>query len=88
MGISQPALSKALKATETVPEPREGFSGASPYEICARYDAGFIDRDQLVDELTRWSYGAQGGTDGYDSLIVDQPGSWTHVELALCIKKP
>jgi hypothetical protein len=82
LGISQPALSKALRSTETVAEPREGFSGASPYEICERYDAGFIERDQLIDELTRWSYGEQGSTDGYDSLIVDESGSWTDVELA------
>ncbi|GAB3186274.1 hypothetical protein GCM10027060_26660 [Nesterenkonia halophila] len=83
LGISQPALSKALRSTESVEEPREGFSGASPYEICQRYDSELIDREQLIDELTRWSYGAQGSTDGYDSLIVDEPGSWTDVELAL-----
>lgn len=82
LGISQPALSKALRSTEAVPEPPEGFSGASPYEICERYDAGFIQRDQLIDELTRWNYGAQGSTDGYDSLMVDDPGSWTDVEMA------
>lgn len=82
LGISQPALSKALRSAEQVQEPREGFSGASPYEICERYYVEFIDREQLIDELTRWSYGEQGGTDGYDSLIVDELGSWSDVELA------
>lgn len=27
-----------------------------PYELCQRYAAGEIDRDQLIDELARWEY--------------------------------
>lgn len=56
IGISQPALSKALKGAQSVPEPAEGFSGASPYEILLRFDAGLLSREQLIDELSRWDY--------------------------------
>ena len=57
----------------------DGFSGATPAEICQRYAAGFIDRAHLVDELTRFPYVKGGQTDGYDSLIVDPPGTWSEV---------
>lgn len=61
----------------------DGFSGATPAEICHRYAAGFIDRAQLVDELTRSPYVKGGQTDGYDSLIVDPPGTWSEVSAAV-----
>lgn len=66
---------------DAVPE----FSGASPYEICQQYAAGALTRGEVRDELVRWPYGAQGSTagDGVDDLIVDEPGSWTDVEIAL-----
>ena len=35
---------------------REGFSGASPYEIAQRYAAGDIDRDTMIRELSAWPY--------------------------------
>lgn len=57
----------------------DGSSGATPYEICQRYAAGVIDRMQLIDELTRFPYVKDGETDGYDSLIVDEPGTWSEV---------
>lgn len=57
----------------------DGFSGPTPYEICQRYAAGVIDRVQLVDELIRFPYVKAGETDGYDSLIVDEPGAWSEV---------
>lgn len=61
----------------------DGFSGATPAEICQRYAAGFIDRAHLVDELTRFPYVKGGQTDGYDSLIVDPPGTWSEVSAAV-----
>lgn len=57
----------------------DGFSGATPHEICERYAVGEIDRDRLIDELTRYPYEPGGATDGYDSLIVDPPGTWSEV---------
>ncbi|NTW39882.1 MAG: hypothetical protein HGA44_08315 [Cellulomonadaceae bacterium] len=82
LGISQPALSSALRTAARVEMPATGFSGASPLEICQRYAAGLIERAQLVDELTRWTYARRDRTDGYDSLAVDQEGTWADVEFA------
>lgn len=79
LGIAQPSVLSALKTAAKVPMPVDGFSGATPYEICQRYAAGFIDRAQLVDELTRFPYAEGGQTDGYDSLMVDPPGAWAEV---------
>lgn len=80
LGIAQPSVHNALRTAAKVPMPLDGFSGATPYEICQRYAAGFIDRGKLVDELTRFPYVKGGETDGYDSLIVDPPGTWSEVD--------
>lgn len=80
LGIAQPSVLSALRTAAKVAMPLEGFSGATPYEICQRYAAGFIDRENLVDELTRFPYVKGGQTDGYDSLIVDPAGTWSEVE--------
>ncbi|MEV8249442.1 hypothetical protein AB0O87_00785 [Microbacterium sp. NPDC076768] len=79
LGIAQPSVSSALRTAAKVTMPLEGFSGATPYEICQRYAGGIIDRAQLVDELTRFPYVEGGRTDGYDSLIVDPAGTWSEV---------
>lgn len=79
LGIAQPSVLSALRTAAKVAMPLEGFSGATPYEICQRYAAGFIDRAKLVDELTRFPYVKGGKTDGYDSLIVDPAGTWSEV---------
>ncbi|RXR22092.1 MarR family transcriptional regulator [Oerskovia turbata] len=81
--ISQPAVNKALKAAGRVPDVREGFSGASPYEIAERYAAGQIDRAQLVEELMRWPYAEQTKTDGFDWLVEEAPGTFEEVGRAL-----
>ena len=83
LGIAQPTLSSVLQTAKTTPMPRVGFSGASPKEICQRYAAGLLERSQLVDELTRWEYTQSAVTDGYDSLLVDQPGSFDEVIAAM-----
>lgn len=83
LGITQPSVQSALKTAATVAMPVEGFSGATPGEICLRYAAGTIDRSRLVDELARFPYVPGGKTDGYDSLIVDRPGTWAEVSAAV-----
>lgn len=83
LGLKQPSVQSALQTAAKVTMPMEGFSGATPYEICERYDAGLIDRAQLVAELTRFPYVPGGTTDGYDSLIVDPPGTWSEVSDAI-----
>lgn len=64
-------------------EPADDFSGSTPLEICLSYAAGRISRARLVDELTRFPYVPGGMTDGYDSLIVDPPGTWSEVSDAM-----
>lgn len=80
LGIAQPSVLSALRTAAKTPMPLAGFSGATPYEICQRYAAGLLGRPQLVDELARFPYVKGGYTDGYDSLIVDPPGTWFEVQ--------
>lgn len=75
--VSQPAISKAV--SRPVAEPREGFSGATPYEVCQRYAAGELTREQVVDELVRWPYEPTPMTDGWDDLLIIEPGTWQDV---------
>lgn len=83
VGLTQPTVSSVVKTARKTPAVLPGFSGATPQEICERYAAGLIERDQLVRELSAFPYEARGHTDGYDSLIVDPPGTWAEVEAAL-----
>ncbi|MGY5766001.1 helix-turn-helix domain-containing protein [Brachybacterium sp. DNPG3] len=81
--ISQPALSKALKGSEDIADVPEGFSGASPREICQLYAIGELSREQLIDELSRWPYPAPVTLDdAWDALSFSPPGSWDEVERA------
>jgi transcriptional regulator with XRE-family HTH domain len=73
--LTQPTISSSLKTARVTPQVREGFHGASPYEIAERYAAGEITRDQLVDELTRWSYAPSASGDGVDWLTYEA-GEW------------
>lgn len=78
LGTSQANISK-LRARAAEPI-REGFSGASPHEVCLRHAAGQITDEQLVDELTRWDY-APGDyrTDGFTADLAQTPGSFDDV---------
>ncbi len=82
LNVSQPTISKAVQAAKALPDPLEGFAGATPLEICQRYAAGEITREDLVDELARFPYVEGDQTDGYDSLLVDPPGAWSELDLA------
>lgn len=59
------------------------FSGESPLEICQKYNSGDISKPRLVRELVWFPYVKGGVTDGYDSLIVDPPGTWGEVSDAV-----
>ena len=65
--VTQPTISAVLRKAQDLPQVAEGFSGAGPAEICQRYAAGLISRDQLI----------------YDWLVVAPPGSWEEVTDAL-----
>lgn len=82
VGVSQPTVLSVLRTAANDPAPLAGFSGATPLEICSRYAAGFITRDRLIDELARYPYAPANTTDGYDSLIVNPPGTWAEVSQA------
>ena len=82
VGMSQPTIHRMLEVSEKDPDPPEGFKSATPSEICQRYDAGEFDREELIDQLARFPYAEGGRTDGYDSLLVDPPGTWSEVSQA------
>lgn len=84
IGVTQPTVQKILARAATVSMPTEGFAGADPYEICERFAAGLIGREQLLDELTRWDYVPRDRTSGVlDDLIIEVPGSLDDLERAL-----
>jgi len=81
VGVSQPAIA----TTEEVPAIIPGFSGATPLEICQRYAAELISRDQLIDELGRYPYLPQDKLNPNDpfDFLVSVEGSWDDVDFAL-----
>lgn len=81
IGISQPSVNSALKSAAAVLDVRPGFSGATPYEIAQRFDAGELTREQVVDELGRWDYRPGSPSDGYDWSTYDA-GEFAEVERA------
>ena len=83
VAVSQPTIHKMLEVADRDPDPLEGFKGATPLEICQRFDAGEFGREELIDQLVRFPYAKGGKTDGYDSLIVDPPGTWSEVSQAI-----
>lgn len=84
VGVKQPTIHRLVERARSVVMPREGFSGADPFEICERYAADLITRDQLVDELTRWDYTPRQTTvNELDDLVVNGPGTTADLERAL-----
>lgn len=85
LAISQPSVSSALKTAAKTPAPREGFSGADPYEVCQRYAAGDLSRKELINELTHWGYRTteDQSTEFFDDLRFSTPGSFDDVLRAL-----
>lgn len=51
-------------------------------ERCLEYSEGTVSREELVEFLATYDYVPSGATDGYDSLIVDPPGTWSEVATA------
>lgn len=75
MKVSQPAVSQKIRQARSVPAPRPGFSGATPREIALHYAAGNIDREQAIDELSRFEYTVEVHAGPYDDLGVSDPMS-------------
>lgn len=83
LGLTQPTINKVLARAKDLPDPVDGFSGATPYEICQRYAAGVISRDQLLDELVRFPYVAIPSMHPEAEMEFNSPGTWRDVEEAL-----
>jgi hypothetical protein len=84
LGITQPAVSQQLKVALKLLDPLEGFSGATAYEVAQRYAAGEISRDQVVDQLSRWTYEPRPKTAGVlDDLLPEVEGTFEDVGRAL-----
>ncbi|WP_435298952.1 hypothetical protein [Timonella sp. A28] len=76
--IPQATVPQALDAVAETPDLLEGFSAASPYELCERYASGFIDREDMLDQLTRWPYAPTPHpdefgdyTESFDNTIIE-----------------
>lgn len=80
--VTQPAISQSLKTATATPPVREGFHGATPYEIAERYATGEITREQVIDELARWPYTSGEPSDGVDWLTY-VPSDFSEVTKAL-----
>jgi len=79
LGVTPESVEQALKSAAKVPDPVAGFSSASPYEVAQRYAAGYLTRDQMIDELSRWDYAPQPGPQGWDDLVLEVAGSTEEV---------
>ncbi|WP_218973401.1 Fic/DOC family protein [Actinomyces wuliandei] len=69
------AATEALRAARRVPVPREGQRSASPYEVCQRYAAGELDREEAVAQLVAWPWvpaGEMRTSPGDDLMVVPE----------------
>jgi len=83
LGMSQPAVAKALQRAQSVPAVVGEFNAASPYEVCQRYAAGFIDRDELVRQLVAWPYKPTPWANEYGEYEESLEGTWEEIGDAL-----
>ncbi|QIV87705.1 MarR family transcriptional regulator [Glutamicibacter mishrai] len=83
LGMSQPAVAKALQRAQAVPAVVGEFNAASPYEMCQRYAAGFIDRAEVVRLLVEWPYKPTSWANEYGEYEESLDGTWDEVGDAL-----
>lgn len=79
LGMSQPAVAKALQRAQAVPAVVGEFNAASPYEMCQRYAAGFIDRAEVVRQLVAWPYKPTPWANEYGEYEESMDGTWQEV---------
>jgi hypothetical protein len=77
-------LAADFHEAQNTPPCRPGFPAASPYELCQRYAAQQLTRDQLINHLTHWEYTIPEPQehDYYDDLRFTKPGSFDDVGIA------
>ncbi|WP_418907099.1 helix-turn-helix domain-containing protein [Glutamicibacter endophyticus] len=83
LGMSQPAVAKALQRAQEVPAVVGEFNSAGPYEICQRYAAGFTERAELVRQLIDWPYKPTPWANEYGEYEESLDGTWEEVADAL-----
>ncbi|WP_435298950.1 hypothetical protein [Timonella sp. A28] len=77
--IPQTTVPQALDAVAKTPDLLEGFSAASPYELCERYASGLLSRDELLDQLTRWPYPPMPHPDEFGDYTESFNGTFSDV---------
>ena len=55
-GVSRAELVKEIAQAHKLAPVPQGFSGASPFELCQRYAIGELTETQLIEQLSRWEY--------------------------------
>lgn len=81
--LSQPAVAKALQRAESVPDAVADFKAASPHEVCQRYAAGLIGREEVIRELVAWPYRSAPVFNEFGELESEIAGTFTDVDNAV-----
>ncbi|GGM01324.1 hypothetical protein [Glutamicibacter protophormiae] len=82
LGVSQPAVAKALKGAVDVVDVLDGHSSATPYEVCQRYAAGLLEREAMIMELAAWPYPPTPMADEYGDYQDTDSGTFDDVVVA------
>jgi hypothetical protein len=82
--VTQSSVSDVLaKMRDDWPVPG-GFCGATPLEICKRFAAGMITRDELIDQLCRYPYTEPWQADSdFEDIWGENQGSVDELHTAL-----
>lgn len=72
-GVGRSELANELAQAHKLAPVPQGFSGASPFELCQRYAIGELTETQLIDQLSRWKYATLPATEV--PTIATVPGS-------------
>ena len=81
--LSQPAVAKALQRAAKVPDAVQGFGAASPHELCQRFAAGLIGREEVICELVAWPYRSAPKFNEFGELESDISGTFIDVDNAV-----
>ena len=55
-GVGRSELANELSQAHKLAPVPQGFSGASPFELCQRYAIGELTETGLIEQLSRWKY--------------------------------
>lgn len=77
LNMGERGLASQLETARHVKAPKKGHKSAGPYEVCLRYAAGQLGREETITLLTAWPYEPAGDmhTSPGDDLIIIPEGS-------------